>query len=88
MSKMRPSALIPLPAAYVRSVLSKIGLSCGAAFTGRPNTSTPYWSHSLFDWLIHVIGWKGAVVSYTHGLHQRIRKRALRKAARAAGKTE
>ena len=57
LSKIRkPSALIPTPANYVRSVLSKIGLACGAAYSGRPNTSTPFWSHALLDHLITRVG--------------------------------
>ena len=53
MSKIRkPSPLVPTPKAYVRSVLAKIGLPCGALFTGRPFVSTPYWSHALLDWFI------------------------------------
>ncbi|KDQ13919.1 hypothetical protein BOTBODRAFT_145838 [Botryobasidium botryosum FD-172 SS1] len=51
MSKIRrPSAMVPLPKAYVRSVLSRVGSNCGAL--GRPFTSTPYWSHALFDWAL------------------------------------
>lgn len=53
MSKIRKaSLLIPMPKPYVKSVLSKIGLPCGALFTGRPNVSTPYWSHALLDYVI------------------------------------
>ena len=53
MSKIRkPSPLVPTPKAYVRSVLAKIGLPCGALFTGRPFVSTPYWSHALLDWFL------------------------------------
>ncbi|KAK6977859.1 very-long-chain 3-oxoacyl-CoA reductase [Favolaschia claudopus] len=46
----RASAMIPTPKAYVRSVLSKIGLGCGAAYGGRPGTSTPYWSHAMLEY--------------------------------------
>lgn len=63
----RASALIPMPKAYVSSVLGKIGLACGALWTGRPSTSTPYWSHSLLDYFINVIGWKKAFIQYTLG---------------------
>ena len=53
MSKIRKaSAMIPTPKQYVRSTLSKVGLACGALFTGRPYLSTPYWSHALLDYFI------------------------------------
>jgi len=82
----RPSMMIPTPKHYVRSVLSKIGLPCGALYTGRPHVVTPYWSHSALDYVMNLIGWKAAFTSYTHGLHKDIRKRALRKAEREAKK--
>jgi 17beta-estradiol 17-dehydrogenase / very-long-chain 3-oxoacyl-CoA reductase len=85
MSKIRrPTLLIPTPPPFVRSVLSKVGLACGAAYTGRPSTSTPFWSHSLIDYGMNVMGWKQGVVSYMHWLHVGIRKRAIRKAERLA----
>lgn len=87
MSKLRKaSPLVPMPATYVRSVLGKVGLACGAAFTGRPATSTPYWSHAMADWLIGSVGWVGLFVEYTHGLHKSIRVRALKKKERDAKK--
>jgi len=76
--------MIPKPSAFVRSVLSKVALACGAAYSGRPNTSTPFWSHSLLDYLMTVVGMPSLFISYTHGLHKSIRKRALDKAAREA----
>ncbi|KAF8220589.1 3-ketoacyl-CoA reductase [Tricholoma matsutake] len=80
LSKIRkPSVMVPLPGTYVRSVLSKIGLACGAAFSGRLGTSTPYWSHALLDYGMTLIGLPGVYVRYTHGLHKDIRRRALRK---------
>ncbi|OJT02502.1 Very-long-chain 3-oxoacyl-CoA reductase [Trametes pubescens] len=85
MSKIRKaSALIPTPKAFVRSVLSKVGLPCGALWTKRPGVVTPYWSHSLLDYVMNVIGWNMAFVRYTHGLHKSIRRRALRKLEREA----
>jgi len=85
MSKIkRPSMLIPTPAAYVRSALSKIGLSCGAALTDRPGTITPFWSHALVDYAIHAIGWKSLFVSHTHTTLKGQRRRALRKLEREA----
>ncbi|KAI0081268.1 3-ketoacyl-CoA reductase [Panus rudis PR-1116 ss-1] len=85
LSKIRkPSLMIPTPKAYVRSVLAKVGLPCGALFTGRPHVVTPYWSHALLDWLMNVVGWKAFFASYTHNLHKSINKRALKKLAREA----
>ncbi|KAF5386193.1 hypothetical protein D9615_002289 [Tricholomella constricta] len=85
LSKIRKSsALIPQPGPYVRSVLSKIGLACGAGYSGRPGTSTPYWSHALLDYAMTLIGLPSVFISYTHGLHKSIRKRALKKQEREA----
>jgi len=85
MSKLRkPSPLVPLPSTFVRSVLSKVGLACGAAFSDRPGTSTPFWSHALADYAMTLIGWKALFIGYTHGVHKSIRKRALKKAERDA----
>ncbi|KAF9232413.1 hypothetical protein BU15DRAFT_55060 [Melanogaster broomeanus] len=87
MSNIRKSSmLVPSPAAYVRSALSKVGLSCGAAMTDRPGTLTPFWSHALIDYLIHTIGWKAGFILYTHSLHKDIRRRVLRKLEREAKK--
>ncbi|KAG6884998.1 hypothetical protein C0993_006649 [Termitomyces sp. T159_Od127] len=85
LSKIRKaSALIPHPGPFVRSVLSKIGLACGAAYSGRPGTSTPYWSHALMDYAMTVIGLPSLFISYTHWLHKSIRRRALKKQEREA----
>ncbi|KAJ3486372.1 hypothetical protein NLI96_g4279 [Meripilus lineatus] len=87
LSKIRkPSVMIPTPKAYVRSVLAKVGLPCGALFTGRPHVSSPFWSHAMLDWLMNIIGWKMFFARYTHDLHRSIRKRALRKQEREAKK--
>ena len=51
MSKIRRANLTtPTPKNYVRSVLNKVGLACGALWTGRPYVSTPYWSHAVIDY--------------------------------------
>lgn len=101
MSKIRKSsALVPTPKSYVRSVLAKIGLPCGALFTGRPFVSTPYWSHALLDWFLvchnyseakhaliliqHVLGLRVVVMKIVHNMHRDIRRRALRKLERDA----
>jgi len=89
MSKIRkPSATTPLPSTYVRSVLSHIGSPCGAL--GRPYTTTPYWAHSIIDWVLNQVGQVGIYMKYTHGLHKDIRRRALKKRQREldARKTE
>lgn len=87
MSKIRkPSMLVPTPKAYVRAVLSKIGMPCGAFATGRPYVSTPYWSHALLDWFLQSFGWIPLVTHVVHNMHRDIRKRALRKLEREAKK--
>ena len=80
LSKIRKaSVLIPQPKAYARSVLSKIGLACGAGYSGRPATSTPYWSHGLLDYMMTLVGLPTVFIGYSHKLHQSIRRRALKK---------
>ncbi|KAG6371822.1 hypothetical protein JVT61DRAFT_9184 [Boletus reticuloceps] len=68
------SMLAPTPTAYVHSVLSKIGLSCGAAFSDRPDTLTPYWSHALLDYLFHVFECKTLCVSSFHKMAKEHRR--------------
>jgi len=83
MSKIRrPNLLIPTPRLFVRSALAKIG-STSQAFA---YTSTPYWTHALLQWAVentlgvgHKLG-----IWYNGKMHQDIRARALRKAAREA----
>jgi 17beta-estradiol 17-dehydrogenase / very-long-chain 3-oxoacyl-CoA reductase len=83
LSKIRKaSMMIPKPGAFVHSVLSKVGLACGAAYSGRPNTSTPFWSHALLDYLMTLVSMPSLFIRYTHGLHRSIRRRALDKVAR------
>ncbi|KAJ3561551.1 hypothetical protein NP233_g10124 [Leucocoprinus birnbaumii] len=48
----RPSVFIPTTKIYVQSVLSKIGLPCGSAYSGRLNASSPYWPHALLDLML------------------------------------
>lgn len=51
MSKIRrPSLLIPTAKSYVASVLSKVGVPCGADV---PYTSTPYPMHGVVNWAIN-----------------------------------
>ncbi|KAI9824105.1 MAG: hypothetical protein M1832_002175 [Thelocarpon impressellum] len=87
MSKVRrPSAFIPNPRNFVRSVLAKIGRSGGAQ--GVAFTSTPYPTHGLMQWALTtftgVMG--GFVVDRNRGMHEGIRKMALRKRERDAKK--
>ena len=87
MSKIRrPSAAIPNPRRFVRSVLAKVGRSGGAQ--GWAYTSTPYWVHGIMQWgLAATVGVTGSwVVRYNRGMHETIRKRALKKAEREGGK--
>lgn len=85
MSKIRkPTIMIPTATAFVRASLNKVGLSGGARFVGRPAGSAPFWSHSLLEYLVGILGWKQATVVYTHELHKSIRKRVDKKLAREA----
>ncbi|KAF1960567.1 NAD(P)-binding protein [Byssothecium circinans] len=85
MSKIRrTSALVPNPRQFVRAALGKIGRSGGAqnvAFT-----SAPFWSHGLMMWFLsRFLGDRSPiVVKVNRGMHEDIRKRALRKAAKEA----
>ncbi|KAI8341353.1 hypothetical protein BC941DRAFT_416595 [Chlamydoabsidia padenii] len=82
MSKIRkPNLLIPLAKPYVASVLSKIGLSCGANV---PFTSTPYHTHGLVNWIINNVFSNTFWVNYNDSIQKDIRKRALRKREREA----
>jgi 17beta-estradiol 17-dehydrogenase / very-long-chain 3-oxoacyl-CoA reductase len=87
MSKIRKtSALVPNPKQFVNATLSKIGRSGGAQ--GVAFTSTPYWSHGLMHWFLsRFLGERSdIVVKVNRGMHESIRKRALRKAERDAKK--
>ncbi|KAL0084904.1 hypothetical protein J3Q64DRAFT_1744537 [Phycomyces blakesleeanus] len=82
MSKIRkPTFLIPLPKPYVASVLSKIGLACGA---GTPYTSAPYPGHGIVNWLIDNVFNITFWVNHNDTIQKDIRKRALRKREREA----
>ncbi len=85
MSKVRrPSLLIPAPKPFVRAALTKVGCA-SQAFA---STYTPYWSHAVFQWVVeNTIGvGHSFVIWYNRIMHQDIRMRALRKAAREAKK--
>jgi 17beta-estradiol 17-dehydrogenase / very-long-chain 3-oxoacyl-CoA reductase len=87
MSKIRKSSvLVPNPRQFVQAALGKIGRSGGAqnvAFT-----SSPYWSHGLLQWVLSTfLGDRSPVlVKFNRGMHEDIRRRALRKAERDAKK--
>ncbi|KAK7202405.1 3-ketoacyl-CoA reductase, partial [Myxozyma melibiosi] len=83
MSKIRrTSALIPSPKSFVASTLSSIGLARGASTVRY--TSTPYWSHALFQFVVDatVGAWSNIVAQSNLKMHVQIRKRALKKAER------
>lgn len=87
MSKVRrTSALIPNPRSFVKATLSKIGRSGGSPTYAY--SSSPYWSHGIMAWFLTcVTGTMGKfVVGQNRGMHESIRKRALRKAEREKGK--
>ncbi|KAF6760181.1 3-ketoacyl-CoA reductase [Ephemerocybe angulata] len=72
----RPTALIPTPAPFVRSVLSKVADDR----TPLPHTGP----HALLDYGMTLIGMPTVFIRYTHNLHKDIRRRALRKKEREA----
>lgn len=87
MSKIRrASATIPDPRSFVKSVLSKIGRNGGSPFYAY--SSSPYWSHGLMAYFLTcVTGTMGKfVANQNRGMHESIRKRALRKAEREKAK--
>ena len=89
MSKIRrSSAMIPTPKQFVRAALGKIGRSGGAQ--GISATSTPYWAHGVMHWALDTLTpgrMNSYVIDVNRGMHQDIRKRALRKAERDAKKS-
>jgi len=87
MSKIRKnSLLIPNPRTFVKVTLSKIGLSGGAQ--NMAYTSTPFWSHALMHWWIeNTVGLGGKfLLEKNREIHESIRDRAVKKAAREAKK--
>lgn len=87
MSKIRKTSLfIPNPKGFVKAALSHIGRSGGAQ--GFAYTSTPYWSHAVMHWALTTFTGTSntVVVGQNKGMHEAIRKRALRKAEREAKK--
>jgi len=81
LSKIRKSNFFtPYPSTYVRSVLSHIGLQCGAI--AHPYVTTPFWTHALAQWAVDHLWTKAGWMWYTKRMHIDIRKRALRKQKR------
>ncbi|KAI7549481.1 Very-long-chain 3-oxoacyl-CoA [Hortaea werneckii] len=89
MSKIRrSSAMIPTLKQFVRAALGKIGRSGGAQ--GISATSTPYWAHGVMHWALDTLTpgrMNSYVIDVNRGMHEDIRKRALRKAERDAKKS-
>jgi 17beta-estradiol 17-dehydrogenase / very-long-chain 3-oxoacyl-CoA reductase len=87
MSKIRKTSMfIPNPRNFVKAVLGKVGRSGGAQQVAY--TSTPFWGHAIMQWwLENTVGLGGEfVVGQNKGMHEAIRKRALKKAEREAKK--
>jgi 17beta-estradiol 17-dehydrogenase / very-long-chain 3-oxoacyl-CoA reductase len=87
MSKIRKTSLIiPNPRNFVKAVVSKVGRSGSAQ--NMAYTSTPYWGHALMQWFVeNTLGvGAGFVVGQNREMHENIRARALKKAARDAKK--
>jgi len=86
MSKIRRSSwTIPMPRPYVKSVLSKIGVSGGADI---PFGSTPYPSHAILDWAFNTLLPKWFLVGQNLAIQKDVRKRALKKREREANKSK
>ncbi|KAL5336179.1 very-long-chain 3-oxoacyl-CoA reductase [Aspergillus crustosus] len=87
MSKIRrTSALIPNPRAFVKATLSKIGNNGGSP--DYAYSSSPYWSHGLVAYLATTVvsPMSKFIITQNKGMHESIRKRALRKAERENAK--
>jgi 17beta-estradiol 17-dehydrogenase / very-long-chain 3-oxoacyl-CoA reductase len=87
MSKIRKTSLfIPNPRNFVKATLSKVGRSGGAQ--NMAFTSSPFWGHAVVQWGIENTLGVGnqMVISQNRKMHESIRVRALKKAAREAKK--
>jgi len=79
MSKIRkPSILIPMPKAFVRSALSLRGS------IGTRASLTPYWSHAILEFVLEKFHLRGLWTRISHSHNADIRVRALKKKAREA----
>ena len=87
MSKIRkPSAFVPNPRTFVKSVLGSVGRTGGAQ--GWMYSCTPFWSHAMLQWSVSTFVGPGNkfLLAYNRWVHVNIRKRALRKQAKMNGK--
>jgi 17beta-estradiol 17-dehydrogenase / very-long-chain 3-oxoacyl-CoA reductase len=87
MSKIRKTSLfIPNPRNFVKATLSKVGRSGGAQ--NMAFTSSPFWGHAVVQWGIENTLGVGnqMVISQNRKMHESIRVRAMKKAAREAKK--
>ncbi|KAI4259911.1 MAG: hypothetical protein LQ352_000561 [Teloschistes flavicans] len=87
MSKVRkPSFMVPSAKAFVGNTLRSVGRTGGAQGWGW--TSTPWWTHALMQWGVGTVGGMNDrwIVGISKGMHQGLRKRALRKRERDAKK--
>lgn len=83
MSKIKRSSMtIPTPRQFVKSTLGNVGVYVG----GTTNVVTPYWAHGLMHWgMENALGLGSKfLVDTNRGMHEGIRKRALRKKEREA----
>ncbi|KAI0132904.1 3-ketoacyl-CoA reductase [Xylariales sp. AK1849] len=86
MSKVRRSSLlIPNAKSFVRSALGKVG---SGSWQTMPSTYTPWWTHAVMGYAVETFLGTGSTLLrwYNLKMHQDIRTRALRKAARDAKK--
>lgn len=86
MSKIRRTSLvIPDPKTFVTAALGTVGRSGGATMAF---TSIPYWRHALMPWFVDNTVGIGSyfAVMQNRKMHESIRARALKKAAREAKK--
>lgn len=82
MSKIRKTSLvIPNPKTFVTAVLGKIGRR--GSSQNMAYTMTPFWGHALMQWVVENTLSVGApfVVMQNREMHEKIRQRALKKAA-------
>ncbi|KAL8690807.1 MAG: hypothetical protein Q9218_003833 [Villophora microphyllina] len=87
MSKIRrPSLMVPSAKAFVGCVLRSVGRTGGAQGWGW--TGTPWWSHAFMQWGVGMVGGMNDrwIVGINRGMHEGIRKKALRKRDRDAKK--
>ena len=75
---------MPAPREFVRCVLRKVGRAGGAQ--GWAYTGTPWWTHAVGEWAVGAVGGftAGWVVRWNRGMHEEIRRRAMRKREREA----